>query len=186
MIIANTTTFNCFVQYLAIIVLGNSLFLVGSISVLRDNYYFWQTRCTCRKKSSSCVKKIVNLQRNFLWGWGSEGRKIVWASWEKVCESRESDELGVVNIKTFNSALLDKWIWWLGSNEGGMWKEILKSKYGGWRKRQTTTTPFGGKIWRRFGRWRTGEGTSKTALSGKLVIGILSNSGRTGGWATLF
>ena len=39
--------------YLANIVLDNLLFLVGSISVLRDNYYFWQTRCTCRKKSST-------------------------------------------------------------------------------------------------------------------------------------
>jgi len=38
--------------YLANIVLDDSLFFVGSISVLRDNYYFWQTRCTCRKKSS--------------------------------------------------------------------------------------------------------------------------------------
>jgi len=36
-------TFNCFVLYLAIIVLDNSLFLVGSISILRDNYYFWQS-----------------------------------------------------------------------------------------------------------------------------------------------
>ena len=36
-------TFNCFVLYLAIIVLDNSLLLVGSISVVRDNYYFRQS-----------------------------------------------------------------------------------------------------------------------------------------------
>ena len=36
------TLFNCFVLYLVIIVLDNSLFLVGSIFILRDNYYFWQ------------------------------------------------------------------------------------------------------------------------------------------------
>jgi len=30
-------------------------------------------------------------------------------------------------------ALLGKWIWRLGSDKGGLWKEILDSKYGGWR-----------------------------------------------------
>jgi len=30
-------------------------------------------------------------------------------------------------------ALLGKWIWRLGSDKGGLWKEILVSKYGSWR-----------------------------------------------------
>jgi len=30
--------------------------------------------------------------------------------------------------------LLDKWIWRLESNEGGLWKKVLKSKYGDWKK----------------------------------------------------
>ena len=52
LISANIITSNSFYLYLANIVLDNSLFLVGSIFILRDNYYFWQTRCTCCKKSS--------------------------------------------------------------------------------------------------------------------------------------
>ena len=32
------------------------------------------------KIPSVMVKKIVKLQRDFLRGWGSEGRKIAWAS----------------------------------------------------------------------------------------------------------
>ena len=32
----------------------------------------------------------------------------------------------------FNLALLGKWIWRLGSDKGGLWKEILVSKYGSW------------------------------------------------------
>jgi len=56
------------------------------------------------------MKKIVKIQRNFLWGWRSGGRKIVWASWEKVCEPRGNGGLGVINIKFFNITLLGKWI----------------------------------------------------------------------------
>jgi len=41
--------------------------------------------------------------------------------------------------------------------------------------------PFGGKICKRFGNWRIGVVTSKTALSGKLVMGNLSSSRRTSG-----
>jgi len=30
------------------------------------------------------AKEVEKLQRNFLWGWGSEGRKVAWVSWKKV------------------------------------------------------------------------------------------------------
>ena len=83
------------------------------------------------KIPSVVVKKILKLQRDFLWGWGSERRKIVWASWEKVCESRDAGGLGVINIKLFNVALLGKWIWRMDSLKDSLWKEVLESKYGG-------------------------------------------------------
>ena len=58
-------------------------------------------------------------------------------------EPREAGRLGIINIKLFNLALLSKWIWQLGSNKGGLWKEVLESKYGrmeklekGWVKQQ--------------------------------------------------
>jgi len=57
---------------------------------------------------SGVLKKIVIFQGNFSWGWGSEGRKIVWASWDKVRESREAGGLGISNIKFFNLSLLSK------------------------------------------------------------------------------
>jgi len=52
----------------------------------------------------------VKLQRNFLWGWGSKGRKIVWDSWKKVCEPKKKGGLGMVEIRMFNITLLGKWI----------------------------------------------------------------------------
>ena len=64
--------------------------------------------------------KLVRIQKDFLWGWGSEGRKIAWASWEKVCKPREFGGLGIIDLKTFNVALLGKWIWRLGSDKDGL------------------------------------------------------------------
>jgi len=57
------------------------------------------------------VDTIKKIQRKFLWGWGKEGKKIAWVAWEKVCESREAGGLGIKDIRTFNEALLGKWIW---------------------------------------------------------------------------
>jgi len=65
------------------------------------------------------ANEIVSVQRNFLWGWGSDGRKVAWASWKKVCEAREDGGLGVIDLRIFNLALLGKWIWRLGSDKGG-------------------------------------------------------------------
>ena len=50
-----------------------------------------------------------------------------------VCKPHEFGGLGIIDLKLFNLALLGKWIWRLGSDKGGLWKEVLVSKYGGWR-----------------------------------------------------
>ncbi|XP_068466658.1 uncharacterized protein [Phaseolus vulgaris] len=61
--------------------------------------------------------------------WGKDGKKVAWVTWEKVCNSKEKGGLDIKDIRRFNDALLGKWIWRLQSAEGGMWKEIIKSKY---------------------------------------------------------
>jgi len=93
------------------------------------------------------VKKIVKIQRNFLWGWGSGERKIVWTSWEKVCEPHEAGGLGVINIKPFNIALLGKWIWRMSYSKGSLWKEVLTSKYGGWRNLKVPISNKNESLW---------------------------------------
>ncbi|XP_068472346.1 uncharacterized protein [Phaseolus vulgaris] len=64
-------------------------------------------------KLSRWREKLVRLQRNFLWGWGSDG----------------------------------KWIWRLGTDKGGLWKEILVSKYGGWRNLREVGKIRKGSLW---------------------------------------
>jgi len=56
------------------------------------------------------MKELKKVQWTFFWGWGSEGKKIAWVSWEKVCANREFGGLSVIDIRHFNSALLGKWI----------------------------------------------------------------------------
>ena len=85
------------------------------------------------KLPSGVAGKLVRIQRNFLWGWGAEGRKIAWAPWSLVCKPREFRGLGIVDPNLFNLALLGKWIWRLGSVKGDFWEEVLISKYEGWR-----------------------------------------------------
>ena len=82
------------------------------------------------KIPSNVLKKIMCLQRDFLWGWGSNGRKVAWMAWDKICKS---SCLGIINIRQFNLALLGKWIWRLKTETGGLWRDVLDSKYGGWR-----------------------------------------------------
>jgi len=85
------------------------------------------------KLPSGVAGKLIRLQRSFLWGWGAEGRKMAWASWSHVCIPHKFGGLGVIDVRLFNLALLGKWIWRLGSTERDLWKEVLTSKYGGWR-----------------------------------------------------
>jgi len=77
------------------------------------------------------AKEVERLQRNFLCGWGSEGRKVAWVSWKKVCETKEMEGLGMLELRMFNVALIGKWIWRLSNDERGLWKEVMESKYGG-------------------------------------------------------
>jgi len=79
------------------------------------------------------VKKIVRLQRNFLWGGSSDQIKIPWIRWETVCLPKEQGGLGVKDITSFNISLLGKWKWDLLQNQGETWTRVLEAKYGGWR-----------------------------------------------------
>jgi len=66
-----------------------------------------------------------------LWDWGSEGKKIPSVAWEKICLPVEEVGLDVRDIQVFNAALIAKWR--LGSEEGGVSREFIESRYGNWR-----------------------------------------------------
>jgi len=38
------------------------------------------------KMPTSVQIEIKKIQKEFLWGWGSEGRKIAWVKWDNICK----------------------------------------------------------------------------------------------------
>jgi len=79
------------------------------------------------------VKEVKRIQNIFLWDWGSGNRKIVWVAWDKVCDLKDKGGLGVIDIRKFKLALLGKWIWRPKFEKRSLWKDILDSKYSGWK-----------------------------------------------------
>jgi hypothetical protein len=75
-------------------------------------------------------KKIVRIQREFLWGGVGGGKKISWVKWESVCQKKGNGGLGVKDIRVMNASLLAKWRWrWL-DGKNALWKKVLHVKYG--------------------------------------------------------
>ena len=113
---------------------GKLIFVVGRVCLIKSVisalllYYM-----SFFKMLKSVKKELIKIQRNFLWGWGSEARKIAWVSWENICKPNEMEGLGIRDIGNFNTTLLAKWKWTLGVEDHGVWKQILDSKYGSWR-----------------------------------------------------
>jgi len=66
------------------------------------------------------LKKIERIQRNFLWRWGLKGGRLFGLLGKKICKSREADDLGILDLRVFNVALLEKWIWCLGTDKGDL------------------------------------------------------------------
>jgi len=108
-------------------------------------------------------------------GVGSKNRKIVWVAWHKVCESKDKGGLGVIDIRKFNLTLMGKWIWKRKSEKRSLWKNILDSKYDGWRGLRSQVQNYKESLWWRDirkvwnleewgndfedrGRWEVGDG----------------------------
>jgi len=75
-------------------------------------------------------RKLVKIQREFLWGGVTGGRKISWVKWRSVCHPKGRGGLGVRDIRVVNISLLAKWRWRLLNGENALWKEVLIEKYG--------------------------------------------------------
>jgi hypothetical protein len=73
---------------------------------------------------------LVRIQRNFLWGGGSNDKKICWVNWDHICLPTDKGGLGVKNLELFNIALLSKWKRRFLSDGEAIWSELLRFRYG--------------------------------------------------------
>jgi hypothetical protein len=75
-------------------------------------------------------KKIIAIQRNFLWGGSNNTSKIAWVKWCDLCRPKECGGLGNKNLRLVNVSLLTKWRWHLLVSQEALWSLVLKAKYG--------------------------------------------------------
>jgi hypothetical protein len=105
--------------------LGGRIVLINSVLNSIPIFYL-----SYLKMLKGVIKKIVRIQREFLWGGIKGGKKISWVKWKEVCLPRGQGGLGVRDVGKVNSSLLIKWRWKLLQKENAVWKDVLEAKYG--------------------------------------------------------
>ncbi|MCH95123.1 LINE-1 reverse transcriptase like, partial [Trifolium medium] len=105
--------------------LGGRIVLINAVLNSIPIYYL-----SFMKLPMVVKKKIIRIQREFLWGGVKGGRKISWVNWKEVCKSRSLGGLGVRDVGNVNSSLLIKWRWRLLQKDNAIWKDVLVAKYG--------------------------------------------------------
>ncbi|KHN05438.1 Putative ribonuclease H protein, partial [Glycine soja] len=107
---------------------GGRVTLINAVLTTIPIYFFSFFRVP-----SKIIAKLKAIQRRFLWGGGQDQRKIAWVDWKTVCLPKDKGELGIKDLRTFNTALLGKWRWDIFHKQEELWAKIIYSKYGGWR-----------------------------------------------------
>jgi hypothetical protein len=85
------------------------------------------------------AKHIESIQSGFLWGGMGEEFKFHLVNWRKVCSPVREGGLGIRSLRSFNHALLGKWLWRYATEPGASWRKVVEAKYGsergGWRSK---------------------------------------------------
>ncbi|KAF5460976.1 hypothetical protein F2P56_020808 [Juglans regia] len=82
------------------------------------------------RKLAGVAHRLEKTFRDFLWGSLEDEKKFHLIKWENVCTPLSNGGLGLCNLRTFNKALLGKWLWRYHRERGALWREIVDVKYG--------------------------------------------------------
>lgn len=75
-------------------------------------------------------KKIMKIQKRFLWRGVKGESKISWVKRVVIYKPKKLGHLGVCDLQLVNLDLLGKWRWRLLSGAFGIWSDILTARYG--------------------------------------------------------
>lgn len=75
------------------------------------------------KCSSASAKHIERFQRDFSWKGRDYRKKIHLLDWNKVCKPKRVGGFEISPLKIMNEALLGKWLWQVGDEFDGLWKQ---------------------------------------------------------------
>ena len=104
---------------------------------------------------ASVANCIARLQRDFLWGGLGDEPNFHLVDWSMVCTPLSSGGLGIRNLRTFNVALLGKWLWRFGQERDALWRQVIEVKYGcdwgGWCS-SSFSGPYGVSLWKNIKR----------------------------------
>jgi len=122
--------------------LGGRIVLLNSVLNAIPIFYL-----SFLKIPAKVVKRVIQIQREFLWEGVRGGQKACWVNWRKVCQPRSKGGLGARDVKMVNLSLLAKWKWCLLQKNQPLWKRVLVDKYG---DHVGGFTPGEGVRWPRF------------------------------------
>jgi hypothetical protein len=74
------------------------------------------------------LEKIEHYRSRFFWQNDDHKKKYRLAKWSILCQPKDQDGVGIMNIAVQNECLLSKWLYKL-INEEGLWQDLLRNKY---------------------------------------------------------
>ncbi|KAJ1701213.1 hypothetical protein LUZ63_000992 [Rhynchospora breviuscula] len=75
------------------------------------------------------IKELDSIRRAYLWQGHSKKKKLITIAWDKVCSPKIVGGLGVLELESFNSALLAKWLWKWFSATHSPWQSLVRSLF---------------------------------------------------------
>jgi hypothetical protein len=104
---------------------------------------------------ASVANRIEKLFRDFLWGGLGDEFKYHLVNWSTVCSPVCEGGLGIRNLRTFNRALLGKWLWRYAQEREAWWRLVVEAKFGsvggGWCS-LAPVGPHGVGLWKNIRR----------------------------------
>lgn len=103
--------------------------------------------------------RLEKLQRDLLWGGIKDEFNFHLVKWATICSPIKEEGLGIRNLKSFNQALLGKWLWRYYQEWEALWRTLIALKHGeswgGWCSNEVSG-PHGVWLWKHIRKgWDT-------------------------------